>query len=286
MFHNKGKHMQNKHSVYLMDSVYNLNVFGVLLFTILLMPIFYLQIKVLMSYFNVFNLLICILLGSMIFFSLYALRLVRNVNNNYEQAIEKITSSKDTIEIIYYFKNQKQKLLLNKSDIKKFNIDFDASIFGSFGTHRSVNYSIDIEIYTYSTEQCYKINYTCQTRGIIKSIFKIAKYIPNFSYSINENCIPVIAESINNLSQKGNFLNFVEFLKYMFTNSKVSKMAKLETCFWTIVISLLLIDILLPIFNVEIYYKTLPYTGVCFMNIIGPLIIIMIIMKFIIKKKK
>ena len=134
MFHNKGKHMQNKHSVYLMDSVYNLNVFGVLLFTILLMPIFYLQIKDLMSYFNVFNLLICILLGSMIFFSLYALRLVRNVNNNYEQAIEKITSSKDTIEIIYYFKNQKQKLLLNKSDIKKFNIDFDASILAK-GTH-------------------------------------------------------------------------------------------------------------------------------------------------------
>jgi len=242
--------MNNRHSVYLLDAKGNFNIFGTLIFIIAIIPILILQIIELINSFNISHILICIILGSLIYFSLYALRLVRNVENNYNDAIEKIITNKDTIELIYYHKYQKQKIILNKSDIEKFHIDFDASIFGSFGTnYRSVNYSVVVEIFT-SDSQCHKINYTFQSRGIIKSIFKIAKHIPNFSYSINHDCIPIIAESINKMAQTGKGLNLFEFLQFMLCNPQVSKRAKFETCFWIIVVSSIIILFSLMIFHI------------------------------------
>lgn len=277
--------MNNRHSVYLLDVKGNFNIFGTLIFIIAIIPIFILQIIELINSFNIYNILICIILGSLIYFSLYALRLVRNVENNYNDAIEKIITNKDTIEVIYYHKYQKQKIILSKSDIEKFYIDFDASIFGSFGTnYRSVNYSATVEICTLDS-QSYKIHYTFQSRGIIKSIFKIAKYIPNFSYTINNDCVPVISESINKMAQTGKGLNLFEFANFMLSNPTVSKRAKLETYFWIIVLLLIITFILLMIFNMELCNKIVPYVGVCFINIIGPLIIVMLIISFILKDK-
>lgn len=228
--------MRNKYSIYLFDHVNNLFTFGSCISLLFLIPILALLIIDLINNYNVYDLSLTIKLGAVIFLVIFLLLKARTSEN---LIIEKIIVTATELIIILYKNHRKQKIIFKKSDIKKFHIEFDARIF-----FRSINYYMIFNIETFSNQESQQLLFSFQTKGIIKSIFKIARYIPNFSYSIDNECIPVIADSIKNIAIYGKDFSIIEFLKYILTNPNVSNAAKLQTYFWLTILPILLFSIL------------------------------------------
>lgn len=241
--------MRKKYSVYFIDTISNIENIGCLLGVITLIPLCYLQFIDLINNFTWSGLLIITILFLVIIIGFAGIQLLKTFDGDF---IEKISSINDQIEIVGYHNHNKQKLILKKSEIKDFKVEIGAEVHGSFGSrHRSVYYSIDITINTLEENKCYNFYNNSKSRNIIKSIFKIAKYIPNFSYCIEEKCSPVFIEDINKIAQLGKGLNLFEFINIMLTNSKISIASKIETIAWAIIIPLIIVSVVIMIIDIE-----------------------------------
>ena len=241
--------MRKKYSVYFVDSISSIETFGCILAAIGLLPLCYLQFVDLINNFTWSGLIIVIILFIVILIAIVGVQLSMTFHND---SIEKISSIDDQIEIIGYHNSNKQKLILKKSEIKDFNVKINAEVYGSFGSrYRHVYYSIAITINTLKENKCYNFYNDSKSRNIIKSIFKIAKYIPNFSYCIEEKCSPVFVEDINKIAQLGKGLNLFEFLNVMLTNSKISIASKVEAIAWAIILLLILASIVVMVVDIE-----------------------------------
>lgn len=211
--------MKNNYSIYLIDSISVINIFGIILITLVSL---FLCILLIINFINTFNfesLFIAFIFAFFVLFALYALWIGQKIEDN--NSIKKISSTKNKIIIICYKHCQKQKFIFDKSDIKSFKVDFDASM-SSLGLTYYIHYSANFKIEIFSKKECYEFNNLFQARGMIKSIFKIAKYIPNFSYSVQENCLSIVTADINKLAQQGKQLNFFELWIYVLKTPKVA----------------------------------------------------------------
>lgn len=237
--------MKKHHTVKFIDHVANIEKFGILIGVITLIPLIFIMLVHLLESFNIFELFMILLVIILLLVLLCTIPLI-NITN---EKLEQITITEDELLIVFYKYNQKHEVIFNKSEIKSFHVHFNADCFQA-GNKLYLEYATDIKIS--SINENIEMSFDSYTKNIIKNMFKIAKYIPNFSYTVDKYCLPVIEESIKKISITGKDLNFFEFIKFMFTSPKVSIRTKLDTLCCILLIIPVLIFFILMFINMEI----------------------------------
>ena len=137
--------------------------------------------------------------------------------------LEKITVTNNDVIITAYLRNKKQNFIFDKAKIKNFIVKLDnASCRYTIMVNSHYRYIIQIIMTCYDSEYYYKSSYV--SNKTIKSIFKLAKHIPNFSYEIVPDCISFHTTEINKIAKTGKNLNIID----IFSNSNISKFEKRE----------------------------------------------------------
>lgn len=265
--------MKKYYTVKFIDHVANIEKFTLILCSIIILLIIFVLILNLINNFCISGLFITLLLSIILLIALYTMTLLNTTNDNLEQ----ITVTDDKILITFYEYNKKQEVIFNKSEIKRFHTNFSAESFNT-GTKIYLDYTTDIIISTINKK--FEISCNSSTKNIIKNIFKVAKFIPNFSYSVDKNCIPVIEKSIEKIFTTGKDLSIFEFITFMLTNQKVSIRTKIDTFCCIILITPLVLFLLLMIINIELCDKFIYQYGDYIPYFIIPLIIFITILRW------
>ena len=140
------------------------------------------------------------------------------------------TLSQDYITFYSYNDNKEDKISIKLNDISAFKLDIwhrvdNLHVPGTRNASPTFDIKINIQITTTNNES-YEFSYSEQnTRNSCTSnIFAIAKFIPNFSYTVDTNS-DIFKSGLDAWQKNGN-LSFSEGLKFVLNDPNVSSLSK------------------------------------------------------------
>ena len=140
------------------------------------------------------------------------------------------TLSQDYITFYSYNDNKEDKISIKLNDISAFKLDIwhrvdNLHVPGTHNASPPFDIKINIQITTTNNES-YEFSYSEQnTRNSCTSnIFAIAKFIPNFSYTVDTNS-DIFKSGLDAWQKNGN-LSFSEGLKFVLNDPNVSSLSK------------------------------------------------------------
>ena len=138
--------------------------------------------------------------------------------------------TQDYITFCNYKNNKKEKTSIKLSDISAFRLDIWHRENFRYMPHRydacqPFDIKINIQVTTYNNET-YQFSYSEQERRrpCAKNIFAVAKFIPNFSYTVDTNN-DVFKSGLDATLQKEN-LSWWKRLEFVLNDPRVSKLSK------------------------------------------------------------
>lgn len=140
------------------------------------------------------------------------------------------TLSQDYITFYSYNDNKEDKISIKLNDISAFKLDIwhrvdNLYVPRSHAASPPFDIKINIQIATNNNES-YEFSYSEQNtrNSCISNIFAIAKFIPNFSYTVDTNS-DVFKSGLDAWQKNGN-LSFYEGLKFVLNDPNVSNLSK------------------------------------------------------------
>ena len=140
------------------------------------------------------------------------------------------TLSQDYITFYSYNDNKEDKISIKLNDISAFKLDIwhrvdNLHVPGTRNASPTFDIKINIQITTTNNES-YEFSYSEQnTRSsCTNNIFAIAKFIPNFSYTVDTNS-DIFKSGLDAWQKNGN-LSFSEGLKFVLNDPNVSSLSK------------------------------------------------------------